>query len=145
MAEIKYTEEHEWLKPEDDNIVTVVDVETRRVLAEIPVATILVDSGDRIVLYDGQAAKLLSRRAPPRLGQQRIAQAGPVCARQTHGFGPPGMTGRSRKPPMDSTRSYMTSAPARLTLIQNRVGIFTTWSQRASISGDRSPRSRPRT
>ncbi|UMA66328.1 3'-5' exonuclease [Roseivivax marinus] len=37
-------------------------------LTEIPVATILVDSGDRIVLYDGQAAKLLSRRAPPRLG-----------------------------------------------------------------------------
>ncbi|SFE73891.1 3'-5' exonuclease [Roseivivax sediminis] len=37
-------------------------------LTEIPVATILVNAEDRIVLYDGQAAEVLAQVAPPRLG-----------------------------------------------------------------------------
>lgn len=36
-------------------------------LTEIPVATILVNIHDQIVLYDGQAAEVLSQLAPPRL------------------------------------------------------------------------------
>ncbi|MEM7508944.1 MAG: exonuclease domain-containing protein [Pseudomonadota bacterium] len=36
-------------------------------LSEIPVATIMVGAGDRIVLYDGQAADLLGRIQTPRL------------------------------------------------------------------------------
>lgn len=36
-------------------------------LTEIPVATILVNVHDQIVLYDGQAAEVLSQLAPPRL------------------------------------------------------------------------------
>ncbi len=36
-------------------------------LTEIPVATMLVNAADEIVLYDGQAAEILSRIAPPRL------------------------------------------------------------------------------
>ena len=41
--------------------------ELARLLTETPVATILINANHEIVLYDGQAASLLSRFAPPRL------------------------------------------------------------------------------
>lgn len=56
-------------------------------------------------------------------GVYGVATDGPLA--QTY-FGPPGIIGRSRQAPMLRTRSYMTKAPARLTLMQNLVGIFTT-------------------
>ena len=54
-------------------------------------------------------------------------------------------TGRAAKRPTLIRRSYMTSAPARDRLIEKRVGILTTWLQRATSSGDSPPRSGPRT
>ncbi|SLN37613.1 DNA polymerase III PolC-type [Roseivivax jejudonensis] len=51
-------------------------------LTEIPVATILVNADDRIVLYDGQAAEVLAQMAPPRLGARlsEYFEAGPLRA-----------------------------------------------------------------
>ncbi len=55
-------------------------------LTEIPVATLLVSAEDRIVLYDGQAADILSQVAPPRLG-----------ARLTDYFDAPALAAARRK------------------------------------------------
>ncbi|WP_146587264.1 3'-5' exonuclease [Puniceibacterium confluentis] len=38
-----------------------------RVLREVPVAILMINAADRILLYDSQAAELLSRSGPPRL------------------------------------------------------------------------------
>ena len=57
----------------------------------------------------------------------------------------PARTGLGAKRPRLISRSYMTSDPASDRLIENRVGILTTWEQRASIASESPPRSGPST
>ena len=59
--------------------------------------------------------------------------------------GPPERTGRGAKRARLSMRSYMTMAPAAARLMQNRVGMRTTWSHRATMAGDSALRSGPNT
>ena len=59
--------------------------------------------------------------------------------------GPPARTGRGAKRPRLSMRSYITMTPAAARLMQNRVGMRTTWSQRATMAGDSALRSGPNT
>src|SRR5712671_1476367 len=104
-------------------------------------------SDDRLrfcLMHDlGGDLKLAHLGAAPR--SRRIGGPQPGRGGISSFAGPPGRSGRSAKRPSVSMRSYITIAPAIPTLMEKRVGIFTTWRQRASTGSESDKRSAPNT
>ncbi len=78
-------------------------------LTDIPVATVLVNGANRIVLYDGQAAEILAQQAMPRLNAPLTdyfdgASLGAACRK----IGKTGMEAAARLTGLDGQQTYDT-------------------------------------
>lgn len=83
--------------------------------------------------------------APRRRASLRFQTGSPKTCGGRASTAPPGATGRSANRRAESSRSYITTAPAAARFSENRVGMRTRWSQHATSSSDSAPRSMPST
>src|ERR1700680_3078449 len=83
--------------------------------------------------------------ASPTFEGRRIIYGGRVCPKARAVEPAPVRLGAWAKRGGLSIGSYSTLAPAIPTLMEKRVGIFTTWRQRARIGSERDRRSEPNT